>query len=416
MSTEGAIPAQVGRYRVERELGKGAMGRVLLAEDPVLCRKVAIKHLRDDLSLAPEQRSALLKRMSQEALASARVNHPHLVALYDMGEDPGLGLFLVFEYVEGETLHKRLKDGRLSVTEAATLVRELGDALAYAHRRGIVHRDVKPENVILSPAGSKLADFGIARLPDSTLTQGTGIVLGTPAYSAPEALRGAKFSPLSDQFSLAATLYEAISGKRAFPGDDALAVAARITNEEPPRIATENQLDRGVDMALAKAMAKIPRARFAGTADFGTALSDALLGSAPRQKLIPSVGSARAQQATLPDHFHLQQRPRPGLVWTIAVSLTSVVGTWALMTFFDPASTAASEAPARAKAAIEVVEENPAPVAWLQQTPEGDEEDNGVAERPAPPGGSTSAALRPTPAPTGGSKGTVVRAATADRP
>jgi serine/threonine-protein kinase len=335
-----------------------------------------------------------------------------------MGEDPDLGLFLVFEYVEGETLHKRLKDGPLSVAEAATLVRELGDALAYAHGRGIVHRDVKPENVILSPAGSKLADFGIARLPDSTLTQGTGIVLGTPAYSAPEALRGAKFSPLSDQFSLAATLYEAISGKRAFPGDDALAVAARITNEEPPRIAVESQLDRGVDMALAKAMAKIPRARYAGTADYGTELSDALEGSAHRQKVTSELASARAQQATLPDHYHLQRRPRPGLDWTMAVSLTSVVGTWALMTFFDPASTAASHPPASGKIAIDVVEENPAPVAWLQQTPEEDDEDKDVAERPSPPRpkGSTTAAPRSSRAPVGGSKDSSVRTATADRP
>jgi eukaryotic-like serine/threonine-protein kinase len=109
MTPESPLPAQVGRYRVVKELGKGAMGRVLLAEDPVLRRNVAIKHLRGDLSLAPEQRKALLERMSQEARASARVNHPHLVALYDMGEDPELGLYLVFEYVEGVTLHERLK-------------------------------------------------------------------------------------------------------------------------------------------------------------------------------------------------------------------------------------------------------------------------------------------------------------------
>jgi serine/threonine-protein kinase len=359
------------------------MGRVLLAEDPVLHREVAIKHLRADLQLAPEQRVALLERMSQEARASARVNHPHLVALFDMGEDETLGLYLVFEYVEGPTLHDRLQQGPLSPQEAARLVRELGDALAYAHGRGIVHRDIKPENVIMSPAGSKLADFGIARLPDSTLTQGTGIVLGTPAYSAPEALRGGKFSPLSDQFSLGATMYEAVSGRRAFPGEDALAVAARITNDDPQKFAAQCGLDRSVDLVFGKVLAKTPKHRYRSTADFGAALADALLGA--RQ---PAAEVLRAPMPTLPDHFHTERRSRPTFMFAAFVAIASAALTLGLTTAFNPVSVAASVAPKPVTVAR--AEENPPPVAWLAPSPEDSLSDSTPAA-PRPPSAAPQA-------------------------
>src|ERR1700712_1331085 len=245
-SPEQSLPTQIGRYRIERLLGRGAMGRVLLAHDPVLDRSVAIKLLRDDLNIQPEQHDTLLHRMRQEARASARVSHPNIVALHDMGEDPELGLCLVFEYAEGLTLKERLLKGPLGPEAAAKLAREVGDALTTAHAAGVLHRDIKPENVILTPTGAKVADFGIARVPDSTLTRDGGL-LGTPAYSAPECIETGRVSPLSDQFSLAATLYEAVSGHRAFPGEDAVAVATRITNEEPPAIAEFAGLDPHVD-------------------------------------------------------------------------------------------------------------------------------------------------------------------------
>ncbi len=232
LPSEPPLPAKVGRYEVVRLLGEGAMGRVLLAHDPVLDRDVAVKYLRGDLKIPRDVRRGLLERMEHEARASARVAHPNLVVLHDMGEDPAVGLYLVFEYVEGPTLKQRLRDGRLPPAEAARLARELGAALTTAHAAGILHRDVKPENIMLARTGGKIADFGIARIPDSTLTHQGGL-MGTPAYSAPETFRGGKFSPASDQFSLAASLYEALSGRRAFPGDDAVTVAARIASEPP---------------------------------------------------------------------------------------------------------------------------------------------------------------------------------------
>jgi eukaryotic-like serine/threonine-protein kinase len=247
------LPESIGRYKVVRLLGQGAMGRVLLAHDPVLDRDVAVKLLRDDLGLPSEHRQALLDRMRHEARASARVSHPSIVALHDMGDDPELGLFLVFEYVEGVTLKDRLTRGPLGSESTAKIARAVGDALTTAHSAGVLHRDIKPENVILTKTGAKIADFGIARVPDSTLTRDGGL-LGTPAYSAPEAIASGRFSQLSDQFSMAATLYEAISMRRAFPGDDAVAVATRIATEEPPRIAEVCGIDVHVDTVLMRAL------------------------------------------------------------------------------------------------------------------------------------------------------------------
>lgn len=279
MPSDDATPKQVGRYEILRLIAEGAMGRVLLAHDPVLDRDVAVKLLRDDLKIPDDVRDGLIVRMRHEARAAARVAHPNLVTLHDMGEDDAVGLYLVFEYLEGPTLKECIKKGRLSPRRAARIARELGAALTFAHRAGVLHRDIKPENVILSATGAKLADFGIARIPDSTLTHAGGL-LGTPAYSAPETFRVSKFSAESDQFSLAATLYEAISGRRAFPGDDAVAVASKIATDPPKPFAEKLQLSPSVDTVLLKAMAKAPADRYESCEAFGLALVSALTGLA----------------------------------------------------------------------------------------------------------------------------------------
>ncbi len=265
------LPASIGRYEIEELLGQGGMGRVLLARDTVLGRKVALKILRDDLGIGPEVKAALFLRMRQEARAAAALSHPHMVTLHDMGEDDALGLYLVFELIDGPTLRDRIRNGALPLAEIARLARQLGGALSHAHAAGVIHRDVKPENVMLAPTGAKITDFGIARLPDSTLTR-VGSILGTPAYSAPEALAAADFSAASDQFSLAATLYEALSGKRAFPGDDAMTVASRVTNDTPTPLASFG----GADLVLARAMSKDKEKRFASCEAFGEALAVSL--------------------------------------------------------------------------------------------------------------------------------------------
>lgn len=289
MGDSDSLPAEVGRYRIDRILGQGAMGRVLMAHDPVLDRGVAIKMLRSDLGISPEMREGLLTRMRHEARAVARVAHPNIVTLHDMIEDPELGLCLVFECVSGETLKDRIANGPSPPLDMARVAREIGSALSLAHDAGVLHRDVKPENIMLAPHGAKITDFGIARVPDSTLTRAGGL-LGTPAYSAPETISGSNFSASSDQFSLAATLYEAISGTRAFPGDDAVTVAARIGTEEPKPIAQAVGLDPRVDQVLGRALSKDPARRFATCEAFGEALAAALeIGTMQDHRSIPEI-------------------------------------------------------------------------------------------------------------------------------
>jgi serine/threonine-protein kinase len=256
------FPPLIGRYVIIRQLGQGGMGRVLLARDTVLERLVAVKVLRDDASIPKEQKDALVLRMRHEAKAAAKLSHPNMVTLHDMGEEPDIGLYLVFEYVEGRTLRSAIADGPIALVEAARIARQIGDALTHAHETGVIHRDVKPENVLLAKTGAKLADFGIARIPDSTLT-GFGAVLGTPAYSAPESLALGEFTARSDQFSLAATLYEAVSGRRAFPGDDALTVAGRVATESPLALTGDADLAQltRLETVLTRGMAKDPNRR-----------------------------------------------------------------------------------------------------------------------------------------------------------
>jgi eukaryotic-like serine/threonine-protein kinase len=291
------------------------MGRVYLASDTVLGRKVAIKVLRDDLGLSKDTREHLDGRLRIEARAVAAVSHPNVVVLHDMGDDPEVGLYLVFEYVAGESLRARISNGPLLLEDVARLALELGSALDAAHEASVLHRDVKPENIFLARNGSKIGDFGIARVPDASVTKtGMGVV-GTPAYAAPETLRGksADLGPRSDQFSLAATLYEAITGRRAFPGEDLLSVAAAIGAHTP--VATKRdelsaRASERLDMALiARGMAKDPAMRFRSCGELGEAVAVALSGAHPT----PASGGAR-------------KRPPRGLQVLVAVTLLAVVG------------------------------------------------------------------------------------------
>jgi serine/threonine-protein kinase len=361
-SRDRSLPEEIGRYRIIRLHGQGAMGRVLLAHDAVLDRDVALKLLRDDLHLPDEQTNALLDRMRQEARAAARVSHPGIVALHDMGEDPEWGLYLVFEYLEGSTLKERLERGALGAIAAARLSTELGSALTTAHEVGVLHRDVKPENIILTSTGAKIADFGIARLPDSTLTMG-GTLLGTPAYSAPEAVAGGRFSPKSDQFSMAATLYEAISGKRAFPGDDAIVVARKIEKDSVQPIASASGVDLHVDTVLLRALEKDPRARFDTCEEFGNALSEAL-------RMAP-----RSAMQTLPDEAHREAQEAAGVRVARAATGGIAVGAMLAIAGFQLTAHLRQREPdeRREPPPAATTQKNPGleaqPVAWLDELP-----------------------------------------------
>jgi len=353
------------------------MGRVLLAQDPVLDREVAIKLLRDDLKIPSDQKDALVKRMRQEARASARVSHPNIVALHDMGESLDLGLYLVFEYAEGTTLKQRLEHGALKPAAAARLARELGSALSTAHRAGVLHRDIKPDNIILTETGAKIADFGIARVPDSTLTKDGGL-LGTPAYSSPESIARGTFSPMSDQFSMAATLYEAVAGVRAYPGQDAVAVATKISTEAPPPIAAQRGLAPKVDEILKRALSMQPEQRYPSAREFGEAFAEAL------------ESDRRTSLATIPDQRHLdattqgQRRSRAHVaVGGAALGALATIVAFQLTARYKPDPRAVSSASVPAQLEVASASPPPPPIGWLAESPPKPRTKSGTSAREA---------------------------------
>jgi len=281
MSSLPAPPEKIGRYPVTRLLGSGAMGSVYLARDTELERDVAIKVVRLPPGASGEA-EAFLVRFRNEARAVGRLRHRSIVAVYDVGNDPDVGPYLVFEYIEGSNLKDILRaKGPLLPEQVVVLAEQIGDALDAAHHERIIHRDIKPENLLVGRDGIiRLADFGVARVPDAALT-GEGQFLGTPCYGAPETLRGGAAGPLSDQFSFAAVLYEAATGARAFPGNDAVAVAHHVIHDEPlapSKAAVAGAiLPATVDDVLLRSLSKKPDERFESISALVNALREAYL-------------------------------------------------------------------------------------------------------------------------------------------
>jgi serine/threonine-protein kinase len=275
------LPEKIGRYEVVRLLGQGAMGSVYLGRDPSLDRQVAIKTVRE-LDLSDDAKTRFLERFRNEAKAAARLHDPCIVQVFDVGEDPPVGPFLVLEYVKGTTLKHRLRElGRLPPEEVVDVARQIGHALDLAHEREIIHRDVKPDNVLLTEDGrAKLADFGVARLPDAALTK-EGQFLGTPCYAAPETLSAGKYGPRTDLFSFAAVLYELASGVRAFPGDDAISVAHAVIHDTPPppSEASAGKVPKQVDAVIMRGLDKNAAARFGSAMELAEAIEAAYIES-----------------------------------------------------------------------------------------------------------------------------------------
>jgi eukaryotic-like serine/threonine-protein kinase len=222
-----------GRYRLVREIGRGGSGTVHLAHDEVLGRTVAMKRI----GLMPGSESMHLERAGREARLAAALNHPHVVSVFDLVEDGDVH-WLVMEYVDGHPLSDLVRrDGPLEVTEAASLLAQSADALTDAHEAGIVHRDVKPSNILVSGGVAKLGDFGIARAADDASLTQTGLVTGSPAYLAPEVASGSSATPASDVWSLGATLYHAVTGRPPYDvGDNLIGALYKIVHEDPPRL------------------------------------------------------------------------------------------------------------------------------------------------------------------------------------
>jgi len=269
-------PVEIGRYRIEAVIGRGAMGVIYRAHDPVIDRPVALKLVRADL-LQGEDRADYMARFQREAQAAGRCTHPNIVAVYDFAVHEG-NPFIAMEYVDGQSLAQVLQlRGRLPRDQAIEIVRQVLDALGSAHSQGIVHRDIKPANILLTAEGRvKVTDFGISRVGGSTLTQ-SGAMIGTPSYMSPEQFRGGDVDLRSDLFSTAAVLYELLTGDRPFAGRNIEEIAHRLFNERPPPLSGKvADAPAGLTSFIDTALAKLPEQRFGSATAMSRALDDAL--------------------------------------------------------------------------------------------------------------------------------------------
>ncbi|HXI02771.1 MAG TPA: serine/threonine-protein kinase [Candidatus Saccharimonadales bacterium] len=295
-------PAVAGRYERMVCLGRGASGIVYLARDRVIERTVALKVVEFGASLGDEARAELAARSEREARAAGALNHPNIVTIHDAGPGPDeRSFFIVMEYVEGETLAHRLEEGALTPRETVRIGAEIADALEYAHQMGVVHRDVKPANILIRKDNvAKIADFGVARLVSSDLTQ-TGQWVGSPAYMSPEQAQGLPADSRSDIFALGVVIYEMLTGTRPFTAETLAGLSYQIIHEEPvPPTITNPDLDPRWNDLLARAMAKKPEDRFASASDLAGEL----------EVIVPGIGGTMPSEPYRPSNPGLQVATR----------------------------------------------------------------------------------------------------------
>jgi len=262
---------KLGKYEIRRELGRGAMGVVYEAFDPLIQRIVALKTIRPD-QLAGGNAEEILARFRREAQAAGRLSHPNIVAIHDCGEDAGVW-YIAMELVHGRELKEYFeKNERFATADAVRILSQILAALGYSHRLGVVHRDIKPSNIFLLPDGTvKVADFGIAHIESSELTQ-VGTVLGTPAYMSPEQILGLPVDGRSDLFSVGVILYQFLTGERPFTGNATITMRKVLEEDPLPPSRFNVQIPGAMDAVVRKALAKKPEERFQSAEEFATAL------------------------------------------------------------------------------------------------------------------------------------------------
>ena len=311
-----------GRYRLEGRLGFGGMSTVHLAMDMRLERQVAVKLLAEHLAEDP----TFVSRFQREAQAAARLVHPNIVQVFDSGQDEKTGqYFIVMEYIEGQSCAEILRDdGWLDVDQAIAIIDQACEGLHYAHRHGVVHRDVKPGNLLRAREGEvKLADFGIAKATEQSSITQVGSVLGTAAYLAPEQARGEEAGPRADLYALGVVTYQLISGRLPYEASSLTELALKQQQEEPPLLDTlVAAVSPELSEAVAIALALDPQERYQSAREMGRALGDGANGIAPREhspgaRMAPateatSVLSAGREEQTAATSAITPRRPRSG--------------------------------------------------------------------------------------------------------
>ena len=321
--------SQLGRYEIVGELGQGAMGVVYKARDPLIDRIVAIKTI--NLSLALDEIEEYEGRFYQEAKAAGRLSHPNIVTIYDVGKSDSIA-YIAMEFLEGRELRDILNDGQcLPVDEVLAIVMQVARGLAYAHEKGVVHRDVKPSNIMIIHEGhAKITDFGIARMSSAGIRTQTGMVLGSPKYMSPEQVMGKQTDQRSDIFSLGVMLYEMLTGKAPFVGENVNAIMYQTLNTTPTPPGTMNpQVPDMLNFIVAKALAKGLDNRYQNAKDFANdlrACRDAL----PRSGVRTDISKPLPIPTTkLPDATHTTRREDAG------ADESKPVATMGLSTDFD---------------------------------------------------------------------------------
>ncbi|MEA2329836.1 MAG: eukaryotic-like serine/threonine-protein kinase [Thermoanaerobaculia bacterium] len=299
---------KLGRYEIVRELGKGAMGIVYLAKDPLIGRLVALKTIRPSAHADDEDTREFQQRFVREAQAAGILNHPSIVTVHDIGQDEPSGMsFIAMEYVEGANLKEVLAQGRpLSFEQAADIMAQVAEGLDFAHAKGIVHRDVKPANIILLEGNrAKITDFGIAKITSgvANLTT-TGQFLGTPNYMAPEQIKGTPVDGRSDIFSLGICLYECLTHRKPFGGDSLTSISYKIVHEPfPPLHEINPTIPEGFADVVTHCLEKDPAKRFQRGKDMATALRAVIRGERPVRSSEPMFADATV--VTRADHEKL---------------------------------------------------------------------------------------------------------------
>src|SRR5258706_9347777 len=267
---------RIGRYKIVRELGRGAMGTVYHAIDPNICRPVAIKTIQLSGVRTPEEQERLRERLFREARSAGILSHPGIVTIYDVEQQGDLA-YIAMEYVDGPTLDQLLSEQAVTAEKMFSVLGQSAVALDYAHQKGIVHRDIKPANIMIASDGTaKITDFGIAKITASDQFTMTGSIVGTPHYMSPEQVQGRAFDGRSDQFSLGVIAYEMLTGEKPYTGEHLTTVVYKIVAEEPVLPHRLNpSLGGAIESVIRKGLSKRADARFRNCQELMEALEKA---------------------------------------------------------------------------------------------------------------------------------------------